>query len=168
MKYMSPMQDGIETEDPKTLVRRAIEIWKAANEILPQASEADLFKGGVLSFEEIGNKKLLPARHGGRSHVDSRNGVKKVVEGYFSLLQSRFYKVFKNRGISDDQLKLLNQQLKELKEEVLKTGELSSRVLEALKKYQINMRKHKNHEVTAFEIGELLGGVDIGVPNSMI
>ena len=71
----------------------------------------------------------------------------------------------KGRRIDPELLKTNEQNLEQLRDEILEKRSLPKYVLDLMKKIQLNLRKG-SHSVYAQEISEVLGGADIGLPST--
>jgi len=142
-------------------IKRALEIWKAKHEVLSESASEE---NDSISFDDVADKKLLPSLRKNLKYVGTSKGVEMAFKKYIASLNNVFSQAFKTQRISDEQLKKLEQRLNKLATDVLETGKLPQHILEALQKYQIDMREIKVHPVCAVEIRDVLGGpgIDIG------
>jgi len=152
-----------ESDEPNRLVKRALEIWRAANDELSgiqqyQASEA-------VSFEEIAVKEMLQSSRASYEFVGSSKGVGKTVDRYFKALLNKYDHVMQGRQIDAQMQKAIKQQIEKLWKIILAEKKMPKRVLDLLEQFQIDIRK-QSHEFSASEIHELLRGFDIGTPSS--
>jgi hypothetical protein len=136
-------------------IKRALEIWKAKHEVLSESASEE---NDSISFDDVADKKLLPSLRKNLKYVGTSKGVEMAFKKYIASLNNVFSQAFKTQRISDEQLK------NKLATDVLETGKLPQHILEALQKYQIDMREIKVHPVCAVEIRDVLGGpgIDIG------
>jgi len=152
-----------ESDEPGTLVKRALGIWSAANDELSgiqQYQESDQIK-----FSEIAEKEWLPSIHKKTESVRSSKGVKKAVDRYFALLVKDYDQAMKERRIDSQKLKTSKEQIKQLWKEIADEKKMPKRVLDLLAKFHSDLCNTKSHQVSADEIGEV-GDVDIGLPPS--
>lgn len=151
-----------QSDEPKALVKRALEIWNAANEELSGTRQYDASEW--VSFDEIAEEKLLPALRAAYQNVESSKGVGKSVDRYFELLVKDYDQSMKERLINPSLLKANKAELERLRKKILDEKQMPKRVLDQLTQFRRDMRK-KFHQVSALEIREVLGGVDIGTPS---
>src|ERR1039458_956821 len=149
-----------ENDDPKTLVKHALEIWRAANDELlgtQQYQEGDLIK-----FNEIAEKKMLSSIREKFGSVDSSKGVVKAVDRYFQLLVKDYDQAMKERRIDSQLLKTNEEQIRQLWKKIADEKQMPKRVLDLLKQFQLDMRK-KSHRVPANKIGEIFCAYQVGI-----
>jgi|GEM_PF-4707300 hypothetical protein len=151
-----------ENEEPRTLVKRALEIWHAAIDELSGTQQYQA--SDQILFGEIAEKKMLPALRAGFENVESSKGVGKAVDRYFALLVKEYDQVMKGRQIDLKLLKENKDQIKGLWKMIMDEKQIPKRVLDLLTQFQLDMRK-KSHQVSASEIREVLGGADVGTPS---
>jgi hypothetical protein len=150
-------------DEPRALVKRALEIWNAANEELSGCARFDPHDG--IAFAVIAEAKMLPSSREKTMYVESDKGVGKAVERYFEQLISWYYVAMEGRRIDPQLLKTNEQNLKQLRNKVLGERKLPKYLLDLMSQFQLNMRKG-SHSVDAQEIRAVLGGADIGLPSS--
>ena len=152
-----------ESDEPKALVKRALEIWRVANEELSGTKPYQ--DGDQIPFDKVGAMKNLPAIRAGYEIIESGKGVGKAVDRYFEALLDEYDHVMQERQIDTQTQKAIKHKIEQLRKNILTRKEIPKRVLDLLKQFQINMRQ-QSHQFSAPEIRELLGGVDVGTPSS--
>jgi hypothetical protein len=150
-------------DEPRALVKRALEIWNAANEELSGCPRCDAHDG--IAFAVIAKTRMLPSSREKRGWVRTDKGVGKAVESYFEQLISKYDTAMEGRRIDPQLLKTNEQNLKLLRKKVLGERKLPKYILDLMIQFQLNMRKG-SHSVNAQEIRAVLGGADIGLPSS--
>lgn len=152
-----------ESDEPRTLVKRALEIWRTAN---VELSETQQYQASdQILFGEIAEKKMLRSRREKLRSVDSSKGVGKVVDRYFKSLVKEYDQAMKGRQIDPQLLKSNKNQIKQLWKIIIDEKQMPKRVLDLLTQFQLDMRK-KTYRVSASEIREVLGGADVGTPST--
>ena len=150
-----------ENAEPRALVKRALEIWHAA---IDELSGTKLYQASdQILFGEIAEKKMLPSLRAKFGSVDSSKGVGKAVDRYFELLVNEYDQVMKGRQIDPQLQKSNKDQIQRLRKTIGDEKQMPKRVLDLLTQFQLDMR-NKSHQVSASEIREVLGGVDVGTP----
>jgi len=152
-----------QSDEPRALVKRALEIWNAANEELSGGHRFEAHDR--ISFDVIAENKMLPSIREKRVWVGTGKGVGKAVAFYFDKLINRYCGAMKGRRIDPDFLRMNEQKLEQLREEVLGEKKLPEHILDLMNQFQVNMRKGE-HTVYAQEIRNVLGGADIGLPST--
>lgn len=139
-------------------------MWRATHEVLSESASEE---NDSISFNDVADKKLLPSLRKNLRYVGTSKGVEMAFKKYIASLNNVFSQAFKTQRISDEQLKKLEHRLNKLANDMLETGKLPQHILEALQKYQIDMREIKVHPVCVVEIRDVLGvsGIDIGQRN---
>jgi hypothetical protein len=151
-----------EYDEPRALVKRALEIWQVANNELFRTQPYE--KSDHVSFDEIAKMKMLPALRSAFGNVESGKGVGKTVDRYFKLLVKEYDQAMKGRQIDPLTLRSNKEDIRRLWTLILDEKQMPKRVLDLLGEFQINMRK-KTHRISASEIREVLGGADVGTPS---
>lgn len=151
-----------ESDEPKTLVERALKIWRAANEELSGIKPYQ--DGDQISFDEIAEKKMLPSQKPAYENLESSKGVGKIVTQYFKSLFDKYDEVMRGRQIDPQLQKTNKNRIEQLGKMIDDKKKMPKRVLDLLTQFQLDMRK-QSHQFSASEIRELLGGANVGIPS---
>jgi len=147
-------------EDPRSLVQRALAIWKAAGDELAQSNVKN--DASKLSFSEVAGSALLPSIREKTQVVGTGKGVERAVVRFFDEVLAGYDRAMKGRLLADDKVRENKASLKKLREDVLQRGELSRYLLTVLQQFQNETRERSAFIVTAEMIRGLLDGADIG------
>jgi hypothetical protein len=149
-------------QEPKALVKRALEIWNAAAEELSGRVQLEALE--KISFDSVAESKMLPSARQGTGYVGTANGVKKGVIKYFEALLLEYDNAMDGRRINSGLLIANKRSLVQLRDEILEEKQVPSHVLNKMKKFQIKSRKG-SVPIDAQDIRGVLGDVDIGQPS---
>jgi len=150
------------TEEPRSLVLRALAIWKAAEEELatsaPTAGPVDM------SFAGLASRGVVLSTRGKTDVVRSSNGVEKAVRRFFEEVLEDYDVAMKGRLLEGDNFRQNKLALKKLRDDVLQRRELSEELLAELQRFQTTARTKNEFAVTPELIRTLLPGIDVGQP----